>query len=102
MTSTEQPTTATADARYDFSDCRYCGQRWQNIDFGCAHHHLVCDHVLQPDARAADPTFKRGGKPLCGAKRTHMSLAVEDFRTDPRQCKRCAAKLAAMDARAPS
>lgn len=33
------------DPRYDFVRCSACGREWQNIDFGCAVHHLVCKEV---------------------------------------------------------
>lgn len=43
--------------------------------------------------------FKTGGQPLCRSRRAHMSVCVEQFRTDQKQCKRCAASLAKMDAK---
>ena len=30
------------DPRYDYSVCKTCGERWQNIDFNCALHLLCC------------------------------------------------------------
>jgi len=30
------------DHRYGFVKCLDCGTEWQRIDFGCAHHELLC------------------------------------------------------------
>jgi len=36
----------------------------------------------------------------CKRRDAHMATEIENFRTDPRQCKRCAAFLARRDERA--
>lgn len=42
--------------------------------------------------------YKRGGEPLCHTRNAHMSTTVELFRAEPKPCKRCAVKVAKMDA----
>lgn len=44
--------------------------------------------------------FAYGEKPLCGSRRALMATVIEKFRDDQKPCKRCASKLAEMDARA--
>lgn len=44
--------------------------------------------------------FAYGQKPLCGSRRALMATVIEKFRDDQKPCKRCASKLAEMDARA--
>lgn len=41
--------------------------------------------------------FKPGTRPLCGNRRAHYVLAIDGFRADTCQCRRCASKLADMD-----
>lgn len=42
---------------YQFSICSKCGERWQNIDYGCARHASKCGYPLPPkaDERTSDP-----------------------------------------------
>jgi hypothetical protein len=40
-----------------------------------------------------------GMKPLCGRRNALMATTIENFRTDPKPCLRCKAKLADLDAR---
>lgn len=44
--------------------------------------------------------FKFGQPTLCKSRRAVMACEIADFRDDRTKCKRCAAKLAEMDARA--
>jgi hypothetical protein len=48
----------------------------------------------------AHAAYRDGGfpLPLCRARRAHISCEIAGFRAYPKQCKRCAAKLAKMDA----
>ncbi len=41
----------------------------------------------------------KGGEPVCRNRRAHMSTTEDCFRQEPKQCKRCAAKLAQRDAK---
>jgi hypothetical protein len=41
-----------------------------------------------------------GGMPLCRRPNAHMSTTIESFRVAGKQCKRCAAIVAKMDASA--
>ncbi len=41
---------------------------------------------------------RMGGEPLCRKRNAHMSTTVENFRNEPKQCKRCVAKVLKMDA----
>lgn len=41
---------------------------------------------------------KMGGEPLCRNRKAHMSTTLEEFRAYPKQCKRCAGKVAKIDA----
>lgn len=41
---------------------------------------------------------KRGGMPICGNDRAHMSTTRDRFEKEPKQCKRCLAKIAKQNA----
>jgi hypothetical protein len=40
------------DVAYQFSVCLKCGERWQNLDYGCARHANKCGYPLPPKAAA--------------------------------------------------
>lgn len=46
------------DVMYDYSVCSKCGQRWQNIDYGCARHQVTCGYPLPPRVES----FKAGDR----------------------------------------
>lgn len=47
----------------------------------------------------AHASYRAGGVPLCNNRRAHMSFDIEKFRALGGQCRRCAAKVAKMDAK---
>jgi hypothetical protein len=39
------------DPRYSFVTCSKCRQDWQRLDYGCAHHVLVCGYPNPPQVQ---------------------------------------------------